>query len=579
MSPSKVSSLAALPPVEEALSSPAAPAAPTVRLRHDGQRFIAECAYEHRHIPKEAGFRWDPERRCWWTVSPERAALLANEADEAARQALGTDPLGHLQAPPGCTYFPYQLEAVRFAIAHEGTLLADEMGLGKTVMAIGVMDATKSRRTLVVCPLSVRPVWEAEIARWSMFPRTVGVATATCWPEEARTVIIHPEVLVRHETALLSQLWDLVIADEAHLFKNYGAERTQVLFGSPRKGHPGVRSLRRLALTGTPLPNRPKELYSILNWLQPGQWGTKHAFEERYCDGHWEEGWDYYDYWDANGASNLDELADRLRAKVMVRRLKADVLDQLPEKRRRVVAFRAEEVGRSAVLALEAERKVLAKVGIDTTKKGWEAQVLKLTPRGAAFEEISRVRKRTALAKVPVVASYVATALESGSVKVVLWAHHHEVIDRLAKRLAPYGVVIMDGRTAVAKRAAIVERFQADPKARVFLGGITVAGLGITLTASSHVVFAELDWVPGNLSQAEDRCHRIGQASSVLVEHVVLDKSLDALMARVVLGKQKVQRAVLSDRPHKKRAAVKTDNRKGGQDDKPGFSLAASSTR
>jgi SWI/SNF-related matrix-associated actin-dependent regulator 1 of chromatin subfamily A len=559
MSPSKVSSLAALPPVEEVPSSPAAPAASTVRLHHDGQRFIAECAYEYRHIPKEAGFRWDPERRCWWTVSLERAALLANEADEAARQALGTDPLGHLQAPPGCAYFPYQLEAVRFAIAHEGTLLADEMGLGKTVMAIGVMDATKSRRTLVVCPLSVRPVWEAEIARWSMFPRTVGVATATCWPEEARTVIIYPEVLVRHETALLSQLWDLVIADEAHLFKNYGAKRTQVLFGSPREGHPGVRSLRRLALTGTPLPNRPKELYSILNWLQPGQWGTKHAFEERYCDGHWEEGWEY-DYWDANGASNLDELADRLRAKVMVRRLKADVLDQLPEKRRRVVAFRAEEVGRSAVLALEAERKVLAKVGIDTTKKGWEAQVLKLTPRGAAFEEISRVRKRTALAKVPVVASYVATALESGSVKVVLWAHHHEVIDRLAKRLAPYGVVIMDGRTAVAKRAAIVERFQADPKARVFLGGITVAGLGITLTASSHVVFAELDWVPGNLSQAEDRCHRIGQASSVLVEHVVLDKSLDALMAQVVLGKQKVQRAVLSDRPHKKRAAVKIDN-------------------
>ena len=101
----------------------------------------------------------------------------------------------------------------------------------------------------------------------------------------------------------------------------------------------------------------------------------------------------------------------------------------------------------------------------------------------------------------------------------------------------------------MADRQAAVDRFQGDPDCRVFVGGILAAGVGITLTASAHVVFAELDWVPGNVAQAEDRCHRIGQTDRVLVQHLVIDGSLDARMAHMIVDKQAVIDAALDDEP------------------------------
>lgn len=106
-------------------------------------------------------------------------------------------------------------------------------------------------------------------------------------------------------------------------------------------------------------------------------------------------------------------------------------------------------------------------------------------------------------------------------------------------------------------RQAAVDAFQGDPNVRVFIGSITAAGVGITLTASSHVVFAELDWVPGNLTQAEDRCHRIGQRESVLVQHLVLDGSLDARMAKILVRKQEIIDKALDIEPEEKELAVK----------------------
>jgi SWI/SNF-related matrix-associated actin-dependent regulator 1 of chromatin subfamily A len=338
---------------------------------------------------------------------------------------------------------------------------------------------------------------------------------------------------------LVNRRWDLVIVDEAHYFKDFGSKRTQVLFGSPRRGHPGVQSQRRLTLTGTPIPNRTKELFPILNWLQPRKWGTKQAFEKRYCGGFYDEGWSW-SAWVADGASNLDELAENLRSTVMVRRLKADVLPQLPAKRRSVVLLNARDIGRPAVRALADERKAVAGMGTD-----WADQVRSLTPKAPAFTAIAAVRKATALTKAPAVATHVRDCLEDDPGKVVVWAHHHDVIDVLVDDLAGFGVVVVDGRTNPAGRAQLVEYFQTDPEYRVFVGGITAAGHGITLTAASHVVFAELDWRPGVCSQAEDRSHRLGTTDFVLVEHVLLDGSIDALMAQRILEKQAVATAVL----------------------------------
>jgi hypothetical protein len=142
------------------------------------------------------------------------------------------------------------------------------------------------------------------------------------------------------------------------------------------------------------------------------------------------------------------------------------------------------------------------------------------------------------VAKVPAVVEHVRDIAEAE--KVVVFAHHHDVIDALATELKEYDPVVVDGRVSAEDRHERVQRFQTDPDCRIYIGSITASGVGITLTAASRVVFAELDWVPGNITQAEDRLHRIGQRDTVFVQHLVVDGSLDARMAEVLVEKQRV---------------------------------------
>jgi hypothetical protein len=155
-----------------------------------------------------------------------------------------------------------------------------------------------------------------------------------------------------------------------------------------------------------------------------------------------------------------------------------------------------------------------------------------------AFQDMARVRRETAEAKVPLCIEHIESILETG-VKVVVFGHHHSVMDQLYNHFQGQAV-IYTGKTPQVKRDQAVERFQTDDSCRVFIGSIQAAGVGITLTASSNVVFCELDWVPGNLSQAEDRCHRIGTVNPVLIQHLVFDGSIDANMAKTVVDKQNV---------------------------------------
>src|SRR3990167_6920453 len=163
----------------------------------------------------------------------------------------------------------------------------------------------------------------------------------------------------------------------------------------------------------------------------------------------------------------------------------------------------------------------------------------------AAFTEISKLRHATALAKLPMVMIHLRDQLDAGN-KVVVFAHHHDVVAAIAAEFGA-AAVTLTGETGMAERQAAVDRFQSDDSCTLFIGSIHAAGVGITLTAAAHVIFAELDWVPGNLSQAEDRCHRIGQSGSVLVQHLVLDGSIDATMAQTITAKQDIIDRALDD--------------------------------
>jgi len=500
-----------------------------------------------------AGFAWSQAEKLYWTTSALRASSLEGFASSEARDAIAEDRLarsGAIEAsratfadidvavPDGLELLGYQRAGIAYMAARPASLLADEPGLGKTVQVVGLANYVGARNILVVCPLSVKLNWAREISKWSVAQPglSTGFATAKAWPEATDVVIGHYDIIANYVTQLRSRPWDLVVLDEAHYLKNPDAKRSRAIFGDNATVEP-VAACRRLVLTGTPVPNRPVEIYGLLAWLAPEVAGGWVSFVRAYCAGKQST----YG-WDVSGASNLAGLQDLLRSTVMVRRCKDDVLAELPPKRRQVISLSPADIA-GVRAALDAERAyVFDHAGGPLHDDEYLASIERLVRRDRPVElsEMSQLRHATALAKAPAVAAHVADMLDGGVGKVVCWAHHHDVASVLAEALGRYGVLTCTGATPAKVRQANVDAFNAPGGERVLVGGISALGTGVTLTASSHVVFAELDWAPANMTQAEDRCHRIGQASTVLVQHVVLDGSLDDVLARVLASKQAI---------------------------------------
>jgi SWI/SNF-related matrix-associated actin-dependent regulator 1 of chromatin subfamily A len=474
-----------------------------------------------------------------------RAQAAAVAVNVAASRA--TDAAIDVPVPAGLSYLPFQRAGIAYASSRKGVLIADEMGLGKTIQALGVINADETLRdVIVIAPKSLTINWVRESKKWLVRETSV---TRGIEGYAGGVLVVSYEEARKNSQALAARAWDLVVVDEAHYIKNSRAQRSQAVQAI------ACSARRRVVLTGTPIANRPIELFSLLQVACPEEWDRDHkgffAFARRYCGASKSRyGWDF------SGATNLPELQEKLRTTCMVRRLKKDVLTELPAKVRQVVEIPTN----GATRVVEAESRAWAKVedGLDAARVEvelaqaeddgtYESAVSRLRElQATAFAEISRLRHATAVAKVPYVAEHVRDACEDDvSHKVVVMAHHHDVIDSLVEELAPFGVVCLTGDTSLEDRQSAVDRFQTDPSCRVFVGSIMAAGVGITLTAASHVVFAELDWTPGNISQAEDRCHRIGQTQSVLVQHLVFDASLDARMAHVLVEKQRVADAGL----------------------------------
>jgi len=547
-------------------------------LKKDGDKYIWTGGYETKDMPKQAGFRWNPDERRWWTTFQDNAAKLAKWANPALRAELEsyleakTQSLAgsraassnvDLPVPEGLDYLPFQKAGIQYAVQRDNVLFGDEMGLGKTIQAVGVINATPDiRKVLVVSPASLKLNWKRELEKWLVRPLSVGIANGDI--PDVDVVIVSYDILGKHKAALMNRKWDLLVADEAHYIKNPKAQRTQHLVGSEKKDKslgkyvhvPGIsdQAERKAFLTGTPMLNRPIELWPIVSTLAPETFPNFMGFAKRYAGAYeGRYGWDF------SGATHLDELQDKLRSTVMVRRLKKDVLTELPAKRRQVIELeptgeaKKQLAAESALAAnhegnLEQLRAAVELAKASESDDEYNAAVAKLRDAAqVAFEEISRQRHAVALSKVPFVVEHVKNVLDHES-KVIVFAHHRDVIDAIMAAF-PSEAVKLTGEDSTEGRQKAVDDFQNNPDVKLFVGSIKAAGVGITLTASSHVVFAELDWVPGNVTQAEDRAHRIGQQDSVLIQHLVFDESLDAKMAKTLVEKQEIIDKALDTEP------------------------------
>lgn len=547
----------------------------TVKFVPERNRWEASFRYDPavKDFLKFSGFRWDPDRKVWWTQNKTLGERFSRPGavEEAMRQAQEASALSRsasadieVPAPPGLSYLPFQRAGIAYALTRSNCLIADEMGLGKTVQAIGVANASAARRVLVICPAFLRLNWRNEWRRWDVQGLTVAIAESGKALPPADVVIASYEAATKMASAIRQVQWDLLIVDECHYVKNPDAQRTKAVLGDKKTKLPPIPAKRRLFLTGTPIVNRPIELWPLVEALDPNGLGASFwAFAKRYCDAR-HDGWG----WRFDGASNLEELQQRLRSTVMVRRQKKDVLTELPPKIRQVVLLEAKGMEVQRALREEAQAwqrhedlltalRVQAELAKAIGDQEYEEAIARLRNAAkVAFEDLSLARHALALAKVPAVVEHVQEVLDAKA-KVVVFAWHQDVAEAIARAFAPASVLAHGGLSDQVRQAA-VQRFQSDPATRVFVGTIRGAGVGITLTASDHVVFAELWWVPGDISQAEDRCHRIGQVNPVLVQHLVVDGSLDARMAHVIVAKQGVIDRAL-DRQAQPQAAANHD--------------------
>jgi SWI/SNF-related matrix-associated actin-dependent regulator of chromatin subfamily A-like protein 1 len=284
-----------------------------------------------------------------------------------------------------------------------------------------------------------------------------------------------------------------------------------------------------LALSGTPLVNRPIELFPTLNILRPSKFPSRFAFGLKFCGarrGRW--GWEY------KGATNTKGLHELLTTTLMVRRRKADVLKELPAKVRQVVPVDIRD--RSEYL--RAENDFIAWLRKQDPNAAIRAK------RAEAVTKAGYLLRLAAKLKCRAVYGWINEWLMDSDEKLVVFAVHRKMVEALHRNVFAKSVVV-DGSVSGRDRQHAVDQFQNDRKTRVLIGNVTAAGVGLNLTAASTVAFAELPWQPGAVTQAEDRCHRIGQTGSVLCHYLVARYTIEEKRAAIIQKKQDVLSAVL----------------------------------
>uniref|UniRef100_A0A6M3LHR6 Putative helicase n=1 Tax=viral metagenome TaxID=1070528 RepID=A0A6M3LHR6_9ZZZZ len=445
--------------------------------------------------------------------------------------------------------YGFQNEGVSFIESRKGrVLIGDEMGLGKTAQAlIWLKNHPEAYPAVVICPASLKLNWRKEIYMWigkdvsvkileGRKPNGIEIA-----PKDI--VVINYDILGKAEYDKSIKKWitdgwiekllntvKTVILDEVHYCKNSKTNRTKATKVLAQS------TAHVLALSGTPIVNRPMEFFNPINMIRPDVFPSFWRFAEEFCGaikGYW--GWDF------TGASNTDKLHKLLTDTIMVRRLKKDVLKDLPPKIRSVVPFEIDN--RKDYDAADADiiSWIWENEGSEKAKKASQAETL------VAFEKLKQLAVQ---GKMKAAIEWITDFLESGE-KLVVFATHTATLDLLQKEFKDISVRF-DGGTSQKDRQEAVDQFQNNDSIRLFLGNVKAAGIGITLTAASNVVFIELPWSPGEASQAEDRTHRIGQVDSVSIWYLIAQNTIEETIAAILSNKQKTLDAVLDGRETEK---------------------------
>lgn len=408
-----------------------------------------------------------------------------------------------------------------------------------TIQGIGIANATTDcRRVLTVGPATSKINWLREWTKWNNKDTKVHLVDAKRgWDDEADNVIINYDILNKWRDKLLDRKWDQVIFDESHYLKGPDSQRTKMSFE--------IKAHRQVLLSGTPLYTRPRDLWTTVRRCD--RWGlgaNEFGFLQRYCGAKQDP---FTNQWTFDDGSNLEELQGLLRERFMIRREKGDVVTELPPNRQTVVipADKFETLLRKEKAALNTVAgRAMALSASDGSLADWLEQRPELDgiqrDDAPVVEEtkLSSVRKELAVAKIPFVVEHIEALLQTEK-KVVVFAHHREVVEALANAFSLYGAVKLYGGMSTTARQSSIDRFCSDDNCRVFIGNIIAAGQAIDLSVADVAVFAELSWVPSEMDQAEERIWSVMKEWSVSIYRIMVEGSLDEVMSIVLDKRQK----------------------------------------
>jgi superfamily II DNA or RNA helicase len=442
------------------------------------------------------------------------------------------------------TLYPYQVDGVAFLASRGRALLADDMGLGKTAQAIAAfcrLERTADvRRTLIVCPASLKHQWHQEIARFLGRHESVTVVGGSRevrrqqYAAAAGVVITSYELARTDEAEVGRYAPDLLILDEAQRIKNWRTQTAAVVKRIP--------SRFVFVLTGTPLENRLDDLYSILQVIDPHLLGPLWRFNQEFTA--------LDERGKITGYRNLDRLRSRVLP-VMLRRRKEDVLAQLPEQIVSRLSVSLTDEQRS--IHDDAEQQV-AQIVARLKKRPLtpleEQRLMRAFQRARmACDAAGLVDKKTVGApKLDELEGLLEEICVRGGHKVVIfseWEGMQGMAAAVCKRLR-IGHVRLHGGVPSDARGALCDRFREDPLCRVFLS-TDAGGVGLNLQVASHVINLDLPWNPAVLAQRIGRVHRIGQRNAVNVVLLVSKDSFEERLEGSLAAKRELFAAAVGD--------------------------------
>tara|TARA_R110000796_G_scaffold61077_4_gene141446 strand:- start:6570 stop:8501 length:1932 start_codon:yes stop_codon:yes gene_type:complete len=454
----------------------------------------------------------------------------------------------------GRKLYDIQKVGIKFLLSRDGCLLADDMGAGKTIQSVISALESGAKKILIVCPTAVKINWQREISYFGCDDSTI--ISGKKWDDSAKFTIINFDILknfhmvpgdkIKEEDIcwdnqyLAKADFDLVIIDEAHKLKNHKSAR-----GSIMKDLCTSYGKKKVwLLSGTPVANRPMDYYNLLKLIgSPIADNWKH-YVIRYCEGKQitttlKNGLKKK-IWLTNGASNLEELAIKTK-NVYLRRLKSEIGDMpdktiIPAYRTLTTKQRTEYDELWEEYLVERKRK---------KKKGEPER---------ALVELGLLRKYVAMQSIPHTIELVEDIIEQGN-KAIIFTNYTEELQTLIKHFGKK-CVFHFGEMNDRDKQKSIDKFQSNDKAEVFIGNIMSAGVGITLTKATYVVFNSFDWVPGNNEQAEDRAYRLGQKNNVTVYYQLFEDTVSVRMWETVHRKKKIIDIIMGEKAINEEAAI-----------------------